>query len=58
MKWLLAIPHLLVLNVLSLGAPVAVVIAWCVVLFTECYPRPFHDFVVGVVLSLLVAEFR
>lgn len=47
-KWLLAIPHLLVLNVLSLGAFIAVVIAWFAILFTGRYPRPLFDFVVGV----------
>lgn len=47
-KWLLAIPHYFVLLVLSIGAVVAVVIAWFAILFTGRYPRPLFDFVVGV----------
>jgi hypothetical protein len=47
-KWLLAIPHLLVLIVLSVGAFLAVVAAWFAILFTGRYPRELFDFVVGV----------
>ena len=47
-KWLLAIPHYLVLIVLFIGAIVAVVIAWFAILLTGRYPRPLFDFVVGV----------
>jgi hypothetical protein len=47
-KWLLAIPHYLVLIFLVLGAIVAVVIAWFAILITGRYPRPLFDFVVGV----------
>ena len=38
-KWLLAIPHYLVLALLFIGAIVAVVIAWFAILFTGRYPR-------------------
>jgi hypothetical protein len=47
-KWLLAIPHYLLLIPLSVGALVAVVIAWFAILFTGRYPRGLFDFVVGV----------
>jgi hypothetical protein len=47
-KWLLAIPHYIVLVVLWLGAIVSVVIAWFAILFTGRYPRGLFDFVVGV----------
>ncbi len=47
-KWLLAIPHVVVLLFLCLGTLVAVVIAWFAILFTGRYPRPLFDFVVGV----------
>jgi hypothetical protein len=47
-KWLLAIPHYIVLIVLSLAALVAVVVAWFAILFTGRYPRGLFDFVVGV----------
>jgi hypothetical protein len=47
-KWLLAIPHYLVLIVLSVGVFFAVVIAWFAILFTGRYPRGLFDYVVGV----------
>lgn len=47
-KWLLAIPHLIVLAVLAVCAVVAVGIAWIAILLTGHYPRPLFDFVVGV----------
>lgn len=47
-KWLLAIPHYIVLAVLALGAVIACVIAWFAILFTGRYPRALFDYVVGV----------
>ena len=47
-KWLLAIPHYIVLVVLGLAAVVAVVVAWFAILITGRYPRALFDFVVGV----------
>lgn len=46
-KWLLAIPHYIVLIVLYIAAAVAVVVAWFAILFTGRYPRGLFDFVVG-----------
>src|SRR5438093_2313645 len=48
-KWLLAIPHYVVLFFLGLGAVIAVIIAWFVIVFTRRYPRRRCDFVVGVI---------
>jgi uncharacterized protein DUF4389 len=47
-KWLLAIPHYIVLLFLWLAALVVVVIAWFAILFTGRYPRELFDFVLGV----------
>ncbi len=47
-KWLLAIPHYIVLAFLSIAALVAVIIAWFAILFTGRYPRGLFDFVEGV----------
>jgi hypothetical protein len=47
-KWLLAIPHFVVLVVLSVAAFFVVVIAWFAILITGRYPRGLFDFVVGV----------
>jgi hypothetical protein len=47
-KWLLAIPHYVVLIFLWLAALVAVIIAWFAILFTGRYPRGLFDFVLGV----------
>ena len=46
-KWLLAVPHYVVLFFLTIGALVAIVLAWFAILFTGRYPRALFDFVVG-----------
>ena len=47
-KWLLAIPHFLVLIPLFIGAAIATVVAWFAILLTGKYPKALFDFVVGV----------
>jgi hypothetical protein len=47
-KWLLAVPHYILLVFLSLAALVAVILAWFAILFTGRYPRGLFDFVLGV----------
>ena len=47
-KWLLAIPHYIVLAVLGMGAVFAILIAWFAILITGRYPRALFDYVVGV----------
>jgi hypothetical protein len=48
-KWLLAIPHYIVLIALYIAAVVVIVIAWFAILFTGRYPRGMFDFVQGVI---------
>jgi hypothetical protein len=47
-KWLLAIPHFVVLVFLWIAALVAVIVAWFAILFTGRYPRGIFEFVEGV----------
>lgn len=47
-KWLLVIPHIIVLCFLDFAAYVCVITAWFAILFTGRYPRVLFDFVVGV----------
>ena len=48
-KWLLAIPHYVVLLFLGIAAFVVVIVAWFAILFTGRYPRGMFDFVEGVI---------
>jgi len=48
-KWLLAIPHYIVLLFLDIAALVVVIVVWFAILFTGRYPRGLFDFVEGVI---------
>jgi hypothetical protein len=47
-KWLLAIPHYIILFFLGIGALFATIYVWFVILFTGRYPRDVFDFIVGI----------
>jgi hypothetical protein len=47
-KWLLAIPHHLVLAVLDVATILVILVAWFAILFTGAYPRGLFGFVEGV----------
>jgi hypothetical protein len=47
-KWLLAVPHYVVLFFLGIAAVVVVIIAWFAILFTGRYPAALFHFVQGV----------
>jgi hypothetical protein len=47
-KWLLAIPHYILLVFLWLAAFFVIIFAWFAILFTGRYPRGLFEFVVGV----------
>ncbi len=46
-KWLLALPHYIVLFFLAIAAIVVVIIAWFAILFTGRFPRGMFDYLVG-----------
>jgi hypothetical protein len=46
-KWLLAIPHFIVVSLLAVAAFVVLVIGWFAILFTARFPRGLFDFIVG-----------
>ncbi|HYR63782.1 MAG TPA: DUF4389 domain-containing protein [Actinomycetota bacterium] len=46
-KWLLVIPHLIVLVILTVVAVVLTLIAWVAIVITGRHPRGIYDFVVG-----------
>ncbi|HEX2422093.1 MAG TPA: DUF4389 domain-containing protein [Actinomycetota bacterium] len=48
-KWLLVIPHFIVLAFLWIAVFFVVIVAWFAILFTGRYPRGMFDFVEGVV---------
>lgn len=47
-KWLLAIPHYIILAVLLVLAVLAIIAAWLSILFNGNYPQGLFNFVVGV----------
>jgi hypothetical protein len=47
-KWVLAIPHYVILAFLAIAAIACVIVAWFAILFTGRYPRRLFEFVVGV----------
>ncbi|MEA2215052.1 MAG: hypothetical protein QOK19_613 [Solirubrobacteraceae bacterium] len=47
-KWLLAVPHYIVLFFLYVGSVFAVIAAWLAILFTGRYPRGLFEYVEGV----------
>jgi hypothetical protein len=47
-KWLLALPHYIVLIVLGIVAFFAILVAWVAILITGRYPQGLFNFVVGV----------
>ena len=47
-KWLLAIPHWILLGFLYIGAIFVVIVAWFAILFTGRYPRGLFGYVEGV----------
>jgi hypothetical protein len=48
-KWLLAIPHYVVLFLLYIGVVFALIAAWFAILFTGRYPRGLFSYVEGVI---------
>lgn len=47
-KWFLAIPHYIILAFLFVAVVIVVFISWFAIVFTERYPKPLFEFVVGV----------
>jgi hypothetical protein len=47
-KWILAIPHYILLGLLSIAAFFVVIFAWFAILFTGRYPRSLFEFVEGI----------
>ncbi len=48
-KWLLAIPHIIIICFLYIAVIVCTIISWFAILFTGNYPRGLFDFVSGVI---------
>jgi hypothetical protein len=48
-KWLLAIPHYIVLFFLGIGAYAVLIISWFAVIITGAYPEGMYNYMVGVI---------
>lgn len=48
-RWILAIPHLIILGILNYVVQVVVFIAWIIALFTGSVPAGIHNFLAGYV---------
>lgn len=48
LKWLLAVPHIVILAFLTVAVVFVTIIAFFAIIFTGRYPRKFFNFVVGV----------
>jgi hypothetical protein len=48
-KWLLALPHYIVLLVLDVASVFVLIAVWFAILFTGRYPRGMFDFIAGVI---------
>ncbi len=46
-KWLLVLPHMIVLCFMMVGVMFCTILAWIIMLFTGTYPKAMFDFVVG-----------
>ena len=55
-KWILAIPHFVILVFLSIGALLAGIGAWFAILFTGRYPRGIFEYIEGVMRWWLRVE--
>lgn len=47
-KWILALPHYIMLAILVFGAVWATIVAWFSIMLTGTYPKALFDYVVGV----------
>ncbi len=47
-KWLLALPHYIVLALLLIVSTVCIILSWFAILITGSYPAPLFNFVLGV----------
>lgn len=55
-KWILVLPHAIVLSILGVAALICAIIAWFAILINGTYPKELFDFVVGVMRWSLRVE--